>query len=216
MTETRRLLEIVMDGPARCLDGTCGRVAGLVFNPHTGVVTHIILHKEALLQQEFLAPLDLVIRSSDDTLHVNCRSWEVANLKPFHQTTFIPVDPVDYPHVPRAIEDATYEWPMSRTRDGYALALDREEVPEEEQALHRGTIVQARDGKIGYVREFILEPDNNRMLYLVLRRGRLWGRRDVVVPVSAVDHITDETVYLTLDKKAVGELPRIPAHRSAQ
>lgn len=213
MSEMKKLLEIHMDGSFRCLDKTCGHVSGLVFNPHTTVATYVILHKDALLQQEFLVPLDLVIGMSHNALLLNCKSWEVTNLQPFHHTRFIPLDPRDYPHIPGAVEDTSYEWPVSKTEDGYALAMDMEAVPRQQQVLRGETVVQAKDGTIGHVKEFVLQPGTYHMTYLVLRQGHLWGRRDVAIPISAVDHFEHGAVFLALDKRAIGQLPRIPVQR---
>jgi hypothetical protein len=37
--------------------------------------------------------------------------------------------------------------------------------------------------------------------------GHLWGKKEVTIPVSAIDRIEEDTVYLKLDKKAVESLP---------
>ena len=50
------------------------------------------------------------------------------------------------------------------------------------------------------------------MTHLVMREGHLWGKKDVVIPVSEVDRIEEDTVYLKLSKDEVQALPAIPVH----
>ena len=42
---------------------------------------------------------------------------------------------------------------------------------------------------------------------------QFWGKRDVTIPVSEIDKIADEAVYLKLDKKAIETLPTVPVRR---
>jgi sporulation protein YlmC with PRC-barrel domain len=63
---------------------------------------------------------------------------------------------------------------------------------------------------VGKVDEFLVNPENSHITHLILRRGHLWGKRDVSVPLDQIDSIDDDVVYLKLDKAAVGELPAIP------
>jgi hypothetical protein len=37
--------------------------------------------------------------------------------------------------------------------------------------------------------------------------GHLWGKKEVAIPVSAIDRIEADTVYLKLDKKSIASLP---------
>jgi hypothetical protein len=48
---------------------------------------------------------------------------------------------------------------------------------------------------------------------LLLREGYLGGKKDVAVPVSAVDFCDADTVHLKLDKAAVKALPSVPVKR---
>jgi sporulation protein YlmC with PRC-barrel domain len=73
--------------------------------------------------------------------------------------------------------------------------------------------VHAEDGIVGKVDEFLVSPNNNHITHLVLREGHLWGKKDVTIPVSEIEKITEDAVYLKLDKKAIEKLPAIPVKR---
>lgn len=42
----------------------------------------------------------------------------------------------------------------------------------------------------------------------------MWGKWEVTLPLSAVERVEGDTVYLKLDKNAIGQLPAIPLRRS--
>jgi hypothetical protein len=44
----------------------------------------------------------------------------------------------------------------------------------------------------------------------VLQQGHLWGRREVTVPLDAIDRIQADVVFLKLDKAAIERLPHLP------
>lgn len=59
----------------------------------------------------------------------------------------------------------------------------------------------------------LLYPTTHGISHLILREGHLWGQKDVIIPVDVISKITDEAVYLTMDKEAIERLPAIPLSR---
>ena len=49
--------------------------------------------------------------------------------------------------------------------------------------------------------------------HVVLERGHLWGRREVVIPIGAVERVETDEVVLTLSKDEVGALESHRVHR---
>jgi hypothetical protein len=47
----------------------------------------------------------------------------------------------------------------------------------------------------------------------VLERGHLWGRREVTIPIDAVETVETDKVTLRLSKDEVGALPSVHVHR---
>jgi uncharacterized protein YrrD len=213
MNAVKKMIDISLNAEVLCQDKRCGRVSSVILNPLTDELTHFVLRTDGLFEKDYLVPVERIVSSSGEALLLNCTSEEVAELEPFHQTTFVQLDPVDYPYLPDVMLGPIYEWPFVRSEDGYSLAVESESVPAHELAVRRGATVQATDGKIGHVDEFLVDPANNHVTHLVMHRGHLWNKRDVVIPISAVNRVEDDSVYLTLDKPAVAELPRIPIHR---
>jgi uncharacterized membrane protein len=73
--------------------------------------------------------------------------------------------------------------------------------------------VECTDGRIGEVSELLSDPKTGAVTHFVLREKRLFGAREISLPVSAVDRETAGSIYLKLDKRAVGTLPPIPIRR---
>jgi sporulation protein YlmC with PRC-barrel domain len=85
--------------------------------------------------------------------------------------------------------------------------VEEEQVPEGGVAVHPGTHVYATDGSVGIVEEVMMDPDTAQITHIVLRGGHWWGKKEVQIPISAVERGAGDAVYLNLDKKAIGQLP---------
>ncbi len=71
----------------------------------------------------------------------------------------------------------------------------------------------AVDGHVGEVDELIVDPADEHITHLILRKGHFWGRRDVSIPVDQIDRLEADTIYLKLGKRAIGQLPPIALPR---
>ena len=79
--------------------------------------------------------------------------------------------------------------------------------------MRRGTRVKATDGYVGHVDEFVVNPENGHITHLVMREGHPWGKKDVMIPLSAMGDTRDDTVFLKIDKHQIESLPAIPVKR---
>ena len=79
--------------------------------------------------------------------------------------------------------------------------------------MSRGTRVEAIDGYVGHVDEFVVNPKSGHITHLVMREGHLWGKKDVIIPLSLIADTRKDTVFLKLDKLQIEVLPAFPVHR---
>jgi hypothetical protein len=49
--------------------------------------------------------------------------------------------------------------------------------------------------------------------HLIVQKGRRRGKVELTLPLSAVERVEGDTVYLKLDKKAIEQLPALPRKR---
>jgi sporulation protein YlmC with PRC-barrel domain len=103
-------------------------------------------------------------------------------------------------------------WPYLELPNEVAV-LRLEHIPPSELAVRRGARVEATDGHVGEVDEFIVDKANGHITHLVLREGHMWGEKDITIPVSEIDRIEENAVHLKLDKSKIGSLPEIPVDR---
>jgi hypothetical protein len=94
------------------------------------------------------------------------------------------------------------------------VPVERQQIPVGELAVRRGTKVDATDGHVGHVDEFVINARNGYITHLVMREGHLWGKKDVIIPLSALGATRDNTIFLNINKHQLEILPTYPVHRS--
>ncbi len=67
--------------------------------------------------------------------------------------------------------------------------------------------------KIGKVDELIVDANTGKITYMVMTEGHLWGKKDISIPASMIDLITDDEIYLNVGQQAVANLPKVSVKR---
>ena len=202
-------MDIPINVDVMCAGKLCGRSTSLVINPVNEQITHVVVSEKAFPNIERLVPVNKILASTPDSIQLRCSQDDLSGMQAFQETDFI-----DEGQMESALPfEVPYQvWPYSMY-DAMPIPLEHERIPAGEIAIHRGTPVKAIDGRVGKVDEFLVDPENDNISHLVLREGHLWGKRDVTIPVSEIDKIADEAVYLKLDKETIETLPTIPIRR---
>jgi sporulation protein YlmC with PRC-barrel domain len=201
-------MEFPLGVEVHCSNGRCGRSSHIILNPATEQVTHLVVREKRPSRVERLVPTVLVSTTATEVILLNCTLEEFAALEPFNQTEFV------YGDLPHHATDPslTLLWP-------YAVPAKRvvdekiRPIPPGELAVRRGARVEATDGRVGRVDEFVVEPDTGYITHLCLREGRLWGDKGVCVPVADIDRIQENVVHLKVDKETVASMPSFPVKR---
>jgi hypothetical protein len=81
-----------------------------------------------------------------------------------------------------------------------------ETLPGEDEVF-RGEHVHAKDGDIGHVQGIAVDPATGRVTFVLLRTGRLWSHRAVLVPRSAVAEVGADGFHLDITVQQVRDLP---------
>jgi hypothetical protein len=82
-------------------------------------------------------------------------------------------------------------------------------IPLLELQVRRGVRVEAANGPIGTVGELVIHPADGNMTHLILGKDHPWGERDVVIPVTDIERIRENVVYLRLNKLRIRALPYV-------
>lgn len=206
-------MEIPVGAQVECTDGLCGRLAYVLLNPVTGRVTHLVVQEDAPPHTEYIVPLEILAETLDGTVQLRCSKAELQKMNPFVKTEFVQQEVPDvYPELGTyGIE--TYYWPYVVSEHMEQVPVEHLQIPPGELAVRRGTRVKATDGDVGRVDEFVVNAENGHITHLVMREGHLWGEKDVIIPVSAIDQTQEDAVLLKLDKRQIESLPTFPVRR---
>ena len=199
-----KMTHIPVNAQVECTDGSAGRSTAIIINPVTQTLTHFAVQEhETMIPATRLVPVELVAETTADTIYLQCTRAELEALELFSETHYV------------QNEDATLEYlePYLTPLDVHYLAVETERVPPGELAVHRGTTVEATDGYVGTVGEFVIDPDSGHITHLVLQKGHMWGKKEMTVPVGAIEQVDGITVYLKLSKAELATLPSIALKR---
>jgi sporulation protein YlmC with PRC-barrel domain len=202
-------MDIPVNAEVTCVDGVCGQSTYVIINPISRQVTHVVVKGKKGLHTERVVPVDLVVDTTRDLIRLRCTTDELSRIEPFTETEYVQESMPDVGYL-----EGTYRvWPYDIPELNATIAVTHERIPHGELAIHRGARVEAADGPVGRVDEFLVDPVDTHITHLVLREGHLWGQKNVTIPVSQIDRIQEDTVYLKLDKHSVEALPAIPIRR---
>jgi sporulation protein YlmC with PRC-barrel domain len=206
-------MDIPLDVEVHCSDGACGKSTAIIVEPNTEKVTHFVVQAEG---SQYLVPIEAIAESAANRIQLRWSRQELAAAAPFEKAMFAGQDIGAYT-APGAM-GASVAWPYGAESEymlqaAAAAFVPVEQIPEGERAIHTGAYVEATDGGVGHVEEFLIDPASGRITHLILREGHLWGKKDVTIPLDQIDRVEDDVVYLKLNKEDVGELPAVPVRR---
>jgi len=209
-------MEIPLNARVECTDGICGRSVYVLIDPVFDRVAHLVVKLDASPNADYIVPVDLIKNTIVDTIRLSCDKAELVKMDPFIRTAFIQESVPDrnfkYPGGIYSAE-SYYYLPYVTSEPTLKVPKEHLQIPVEELAVKRGARVEATDGYVGTIAEFVVNPNTNHITHLVLREGHLWGKRDVIVPLSAMGEISDNTVFLNIDKLQMEILPSFLVNR---
>ena len=189
--------EFTIGAEASCVDGLCGEVSRIIVDPATDTVTHLVIEPKHRRELARLVPVGLVDAAAGD-IRLRCTLAEFDKLDAAEELA--PVEnvlgglgvggmmpPIG---IPATVTTVVYET-----------------VPVGETDVGPGERVHAIDGEIGRVLGFLVDPDDHRMTHVLLQEGHLWGRREIVIPASAVTKV-EGGIWPSLTREQVKDLPQ--------
>ena len=204
------MIEIPIDAKVSCLDGPAGVSSHVIIDPTKKTVTHfVVANDETFGAENWMVPMEFVAKTTRDSIQLNCSLDELKQMPQFSEMHWLEADRAEPGYPADAIYLAPYVTPM-RTD---VVPIEIEKVPSGELAIRRGAFVEASDGLVGTVGEFLVDPESNQLTHIVLQEGHLWGKQEIAIPLSAVDEALESTVYLKLDRVQIESLPGIPVKR---
>lgn len=211
--------------PVVCTDGAYGDLADVVIDPVARHVTHLVIephHHHGLAR---LVPLDLASPAPgpNGEISLRCTTADVHRLDAVQEFAYLRVGerPAQGAGWDVGVEDLLalpcYDGSASDAywlvEPAYGISYDR--IPKGEVEIRDASLVSSADDHVlGHVGGFLVDPDSN-ITHLVLRRGHLWGRREVTIPIGAVANVATDSVTLSLTTDDVAALPRVHIGRGS-
>ena len=208
-------MEIPLNAQVECTDGVCGRSVYVLINPVIDQVTHLVVKEDSSPNTEYIVPVDFVTETIADTIQLRCSKAELEKMDPFIKTTFIEekIPDRNFRYSGKYGMGSYYYMPYVTPDRTVYESMENQQIPPGELTVRRGTRVEATDGYVGKVDEFVVNPENGHITHLVMREGHLWGQKDVIIPLSAMGDTRQDTVFLKIDKHQIESLPTFPVHR---
>ena len=196
-----------------CTDGPGGQTTALVVDPVSHSLTHIaVVEKSIWHDEERLVPIDRVVKTTRDEVHLNCSIEDLAKMEPFTRTHYLEMDQGAEGYAYSRPYMSMYPDPMMSPEVAYMTVQDQL-LPEGEVAITRGMAVEATDGLVGQVGELLIDP-SGKVTHFLLMKGHGWGKKEVAIDVSSIARVETDTIYLKIDKEKIAQLPSLPVKRN--
>jgi uncharacterized protein YrrD len=218
-----RTMRLRLGAPVVCSDERFGELAAVVIDPSARHVTHLVVQPRRHHGLARLVPVDLASAGPASEGDVSlCRSAdEIRRLEPVQEFAFLPFDerPAPASDWDVGVEDllafprddaAGLEtcWPVEPR---YAISYDR--IPKGAAELRRVSPVSSADERVlGRVDGLLIDVDAG-ITHLLLRRGHLWWRRELTIPIDCVAKLVSDAVALRLTIDEVAALDPVRAGR---
>lgn len=208
-------MEIPLQAQVECTDGACGQSEYVLIDPVVKRVTHLVVKEASSPHTQYIVPVDVVSATIAGTIQLRCSKAELEKMDPFVQTEFVEEKtPYLYGSSADGYFMGTYLlWPYVTSEKAEYVPVEHRQIPPGELAARRGTRVEATDGYVGHVDEFVVNSENGHITHLVMREGHLFGQKDVIIPLSAVSDAREDSVFLNLNKDQIESLPTFLVRR---
>jgi uncharacterized protein YrrD len=196
-----------------------GSVDRVVLNPKTKEVTHIVVRKGILFNEDKIVPLDLVATATEDKVTLRQDAADLDKLPPFEEVHYIPLDESEMTTVAYPVGWASpFYWyePLgsSMTYANYGAGYHfpyrsetEQNIPEDTVALKEGARVISEDDQyVGNVKRVFTRSDNDRASHFLISEGLIFKDRKLV-PTSWIHDIQEDEVHLNVNAATLKNLP---------
>jgi sporulation protein YlmC with PRC-barrel domain len=206
-------MKLELGSPVACADAPFGELADVVVDPLARRVTHLVIQPHGHRERARLVPVERA-EAAASGIALDCSVAELEAMEPLSESAYLRVGelPVADPDWDIGVHDVL-ALPLYQEMDGMGTAIEPDphvivnyhRIPKHEVEIRRSSSVVSTDGHhLGHVEGFLVGA--GEIADIVLERGHLWGRREIVVPSDAVASVENDVVTLKLTKAAVGAL----------
>lgn len=203
------MIDLFLNVEVRCSNGPAGRSTHVIGNPINREITHLVVKSYLPPFHEYLVPVDQVEETANNQIKLKCTRDALNKMQPFEVEEYRQAEMPGYLCWTNAVPAVVV---MTDEVETHVL-VKRQNVPAVEIALQRGARVEATDGYVGQVDDLLIDSNSVQVTHLVLQEKHIFQKREITIPVSQIDHINENTIYLKLDRQSIEELPTTPIQR---
>jgi uncharacterized protein YrrD len=199
----------------QCVDGQNGKLVGLVVNPADWQVTDLIVKKGFLVgKQARILALSKVKSATMENVQLAVNSDEFEHYPQYRQ--------IEYEEPASTLEQA--RGTSGRVFSPYGLYGPTEPtVPLVKKKIREGIVAGQRviehkmplrnlEGAIGTIAQVWVDRNSEAITHLVVHQGMLFSTDQLVVPMSMVEEINEDDIFITYTNEELAELlHKIPA-----
>ncbi|MFZ1040399.1 MAG: hypothetical protein WCA79_14890 [Anaerolineales bacterium] len=197
------MIDLPTKAAVDCSDGTAGCSTYVIGNPINRQITHLVVKNNQPPFHEALVAVDQIQETTPDRIKLNCNRIDFEKMEPFEYEEYLLTKRPGYLYWPNALPAVGYR---SNEVNAFTIVKHRN-IPLDELALHRGALVKATDGYVGQVDGLLINSNNMQVTHLVLLERHILKKKEITIPVSQIDRVDEDTIYLKLDRQSVEELP---------
>lgn len=211
-------MRLDLDCPVACADDTFGELADVVIDPRARCATHLVVREHGRPDLARLVPIGAAqIIEGANGVRLDRTVAEINALEPVHRSEYLRLDqrPAEDPGATVGIEE-TIGMPLYGSLGPNGLdagmepiqfdphvTVSYDRIPEGTVEIRGASAVTSSDGHhVGHVVGLVLD-DRAQILQLVLEHGHLWRKRELAIPIGAIDRIESDEVVLTLSNDQV-------------
>jgi uncharacterized membrane protein/sporulation protein YlmC with PRC-barrel domain len=202
------MIDLPTTAEVYCSDGPVGRSTHVIGNPINNQMTHLVVKSVWPPFREVLVPVDQVVETPPNQIRLKCTRNKLNQMQAFEVEEYIRTESPDFLSWPYVLPVGYYPTEVVKY-----VPVKRQNIPSGESALRRGAQVKATDGYVGKVDELLINSNNMQVTHLVLLERHVIMHREITIPVSQIDRVVEDTIYLKLDKQSVEQLPTTPIQR---
>ena len=206
------MLDLPLKAKVQCSDGTGGLSTYVIFNPETHRLTNLVVKGDRPPFDEYIVPVDQVQDTTNDLIKLKCTRKDLYAMEPFECEQYMRSQIPAYLKYP-------YFYPgigIDTSAVDTFIPVRLWNIAPSDMPLRRGAQVEATDGSVGQVGELLINSNNMQVTHLVLLEKHLLEHREITIPVSQIERVYEDKVYLKLDKQNVEQLPTTPIQRWPQ
>jgi sporulation protein YlmC with PRC-barrel domain len=197
----------------RCSDGASRELADVVIDATNKAVTHLVVQPHDEHDAARLVPIQLAEAGGDGhEVSLTCTSEMLNKLESVAEHAYLqPGERVEQEsNWDIGVEDveavpqytATTFGELGEYAQDAVVTYDR--VPKGEIELRHASAVYSADSRhLGSV-EGVVVDSGDRITHLLLERGHLWWKRELVVPAEAISKFENDMVVLGVKKSELG------------